>query len=146
MELPDEVLQQFRAFGRSGGRARARKLSPDRRRRIARTASVARWTRERFGVGRFAELALPGAELVDEGLHDLANDVESVEALLVAIAAPRLRREGIPVPAPAWDDPELRCYRLLEREHGELAHARYLALLDQMQSFADACYLARRRG
>ena len=30
-------------FGRRGGKARARKLSPERRREIARKASLARW-------------------------------------------------------------------------------------------------------
>ena len=42
--------------------------------------------------------ALPGADLVSQGLHDLGTDVESVEALLVLIAEPELRLLGIDVP------------------------------------------------
>ena len=41
---------------------------------------------------------LPGYELVSEGLDDLAAGRESVSALLVAMAAPRLRALGIDVP------------------------------------------------
>jgi hypothetical protein len=32
---------------------------------------------------------------------------------------------------------------MLEERHGELAHARYVALLEEIRSFADACPLAR---
>lgn len=145
MELPSRVLEQFRRAGRDGGRARARSLSAARRRQIARAASVARWTRERFGAARFEELGLPGGELIDEGLADAAAEAETVPSLVVAVAAPRLRREGVPVPKLEWPDPELRCYRMLEEQHGELAHARYLALLEEARSFADACPLARAR-
>ncbi len=144
MKLPALVLQQFRDFGKAGGHARAQRLPESTRRHIARLGAVVRWTRERFGERHFAELGLPGAELIDKGLRDVASEVESVEGLLVAIAATRLRREGVPVPAIAWPDPELRCYRRLEEEYGEMAHARYCALLQQLRSFADACPLARK--
>ena len=143
MDLTPEVRKQFQEFGRAGGLKRARRLSPASRRRIARVAAVTRWTRERFGVARFAELGLPGADLVDQGLLDSANEVESVESLLIAIAETRLRREHVPVPILSTADAELRCYRALEERHGELAHFRYNALLRQMTSFADACHLAR---
>ncbi len=144
MKMPASVLQQFRDFGKAGGHARAQRLPAATRRQIARLGSVARWTRERFGERHFAELGMPGADLIDKGLRDMAGEVESVEGLLIAIAATRLRREGVPVPAIAWPDPELRCYRQLEEEHGEMAHARYLALLQQVLSFADACHLVRK--
>ena len=144
MKLPAHVLQQFRDFGKAGGHARAQRLPAASRRRIARVAALARWTRERFGVRHFVELGLPGADLVDKGLEDVAGEVESVEGLMIAIAAPRLRREGVTVPAIAWPDPEMRCYRRLEEEHGEMAHARYGALQQQVRSFADACYLVRQ--
>lgn len=146
MDLPDSVRDTFRAYGKAGGRARAERLAPQRRSSIARVAAIARWTRERFGSDRFADLGLPGGALVDEGLRGLAVGEESVEALLVALAAPRLRREGVPVPEASWPDPEIRCYRLIEQAHGDLAHARYLALLQQMESFSNACHLVRRAG
>jgi hypothetical protein len=72
--------------------------------------------------------------------------VETVEGLLVAMAATRLRREGVPVPAVTWPDPELRCYRLIEEKHGDMAHARYNALRQQVVSFANSCCTVRRKG
>jgi hypothetical protein len=42
--------------------------------------------------------ALPGGDLVQEGLDDLARGVESLAALLVSIGAPRLRRIGLLLP------------------------------------------------
>lgn len=144
MKLPKAVRDRFRKYGRDGGRARARAMTSRAREIVARRAAVGRWTRQRFGEARFAALGLPGGELIDAGLADLAAGEETVESLLVSAAAPRLRREGVPVPLGDFPDPESRLYRLLERREGDLAHARYLAHLRQAASFADACHLARR--
>ena len=46
---------------------------------------------------------LPGAELVEAGLADLVAGTETDEALLVSIAAPRLRALGFDVPPPFAD-------------------------------------------
>lgn len=142
VKLPTEVREQFRRYGREGGRTRAKRLEPGDRRRIARLAATRRWIRERFGVERFSDLSLPGAELVDRGLHDLAAGETTSESLLVSLAAARLRREGVPVGA-IEPDPRWRLYRMLERTEGDLAHARYTALLRRIVSFADACRLSR---
>ncbi len=144
MEVPAEVLEQFREYGRTGGRTRADRLTAGERSSIARLGSLARWTRERFGVRHFTDLSLPGADVVDRGLSDLALGVESVPAFLVSLAAPRLKREGVPLPSSVLPDPEWRCYRRLEEEHGDLAHARYRALIREVTSFADACQLVSR--
>lgn len=58
------------------------------------------------------------------------------------MAAPRLRREGVPL-RETHPDPEERLYTLLSRTEGDLAHARYSALLRQAVSFADACRVVR---
>jgi hypothetical protein len=87
-------------------------------------------------------LGLPGGELVDAGLADLAGGVASPEALVVSLAAPRLRREGVPVQA-VESDPENRLYAGLVETEGDLAHARYNALRQQIVSFANACRSAR---
>jgi len=105
---------------------------------------MARWIRERFGSSRFEELGLPGAEIVDAGLVDLAQGMVTEESLAVSIAMPRLRREGLPR-MPALADPEQRLIRLLSRRSGDLAHARYGAILRRVVSFADACR-SRRLG
>lgn len=78
---------------------------------------------------------LPGGELVQEGLADLARGVESVAALLVSIGAPRLRRIGLPVPAQVFPSPEHRLYELLAQSDSDSAHSRYNALIRRLVSF-----------
>jgi hypothetical protein len=82
--------------------------------------------------------ALPGGDLVRSGLADLERGVESVEALLVAIGAPRLRRSGIAVPDIGISIPEHRLYDLLSRSDSDSAHSRYNALLRRLISFERA--------
>jgi hypothetical protein len=77
---------------------------------------------------------LPGAELIAAGLADLERGVESVEALLVSIGAPRLLRLGLDVQSPL-SSPEKRLYELLRREHPDAAHSRYNALVARLVSF-----------
>ena len=103
---------------------------------------MVRWTRARFGAAGFEQLGLPGGDLVDAGLEALASGRVSPEALAVSLAAPRLRREGVPV-GPVLDDPERRLYDLLAQRDGDLAHARYNAFLRRLVSFADSCRRAR---
>lgn len=144
MELPAEVRERFRRHGRKGGRTRAARMTPAARRSVARVAAVRRWTKERFGAPTFSELRLPGADLVDAGLADLAAGKETVAALSVGQASFRLRREGVPVPSGAVPDADHRLYRRLAGTEGEGAHARYKALREQIVSFAEACPLFRR--
>lgn len=67
--------------------------------------------------------ALPGADLVEAGLEDLADGLESIPSLLVSIGAPRLRLLGYEVDG-LLEQPELRLYELLSRLHGDAAHSR----------------------
>ena len=78
--------------------------------------------RSRFGSPNSAALGLPGGDLVDIGLADLADGRVTVASSLVSLAAPRLRREGVPL-GPVHQDPEDRLFRV--------------------SSFADACRRAR---
>lgn len=142
MRLPEEIREAFRRYGRAGGRARAARMTPERRKQVARRAATARWIRERFGAASFEALGLPGGQIVDAGLDDLAAGKATEESLAVSLAAPRLRREGIPVSAPLAD-PEERLYASLAATNPDLAHARYGAWLRRMVSFADACRSAR---
>lgn len=103
---------------------------------------MTRWLRERFGSSSFESLGLPGGDLVDSGLDDLAAGRVTPESLAVSIAAPRLRREGVPI-GETLDEPERGLYRSLAESAGELAHARYSACLRRLVSFADACRSAR---
>jgi hypothetical protein len=80
---------------------------------------------------------LPGEELIEKGIADLASEVVSSEALLVSIGAPRLRRLGLDVPT-SLASPEHRLYELLRAEHGDAAHARYNALVRRLVSFERA--------
>jgi len=58
------------------------------------------------------EWTLPGSDLIRVGLEDLTRGIESPQALLVAIGAPRLRRVGVPVPDHPFTSPELRLYHV----------------------------------
>lgn len=82
--------------------------------------------------------ALPGGDLVQEGIADLARGIESIPALLVSIGAPRLRRIGLPVPVTMISSPEHRLYELLAESDSDSAHSRYNALLRRLVSFEDA--------
>jgi hypothetical protein len=86
--------------------------------------------------------ALPGGDLVAEGLRDLARGVESVPSLLVSIGAPRLRRLGVDVPA-LFPSPEHRLYTLLRRTSGDAAHSQYNALIRRLVSYEQACECVR---
>ena len=87
-------------------------------------------------------LGLPGFDLIEAGLRDLAAGTESIESLLVQIGAPRLTQLGIAVPAAPGDGaPEHRLYSLLATEEPGAAHSRYNALIRRLVSFerAAAC-------
>jgi hypothetical protein len=89
---------------------------------------------------------LPGADLVEQGLRDVASGRESEAALLVLIGASRLRRLGLDVgePPPEWSaaphdpSPEHRLYTLLARRDADSAHSRYNALIRTLVSFERA--------
>lgn len=80
---------------------------------------------------------LPGGDLVAKGLQDLARSSETVEALLVSIAAPRLRELGLAVALPL-PDPEHRLYELLARDDPDSTHSRYNALIRRLTSLESA--------
>jgi hypothetical protein len=90
--------------------------------------------------GRASE-DLPGADLVRTGLVDLERGVESVEALLVSIGAPRLERLGFPVRLPIAA-PEHALFERLRLEDADSAHSRYNALVRRLVSFERAAECA----
>jgi hypothetical protein len=80
---------------------------------------------------------LPGADLVERGLIDLAAGRSSIEALLVSRATTRLRACGVAVGDPLPDaDREL--YGLLADRDGTGAHSAYNALTRRLVSFMRA--------
>ena len=81
--------------------------------------------------------ALPGADLIRQGLQDLEAGVESVPAMLVLVGAPRLRELGIAVEDSPFF-PEDRLYDLLAAIHGDGAHSQYNALIRKLVSFEHA--------
>jgi len=81
--------------------------------------------------------ALPGAELVVEGLRDLEADRTTKAALLVSIGAPKLRSLGVPV-GNAIDDAEHRLWMSLAESGTDSAHGRYNALVRRLVSFERA--------
>lgn len=86
--------------------------------------------------------ALPGADLVEAGLLDLANGRMSEEAVLVLVGATRLRRLGLPVPQGTVACPEHELYHLLHDQDQDSAHSRYNALIRRLVSFERAAECA----
>jgi len=80
----------------------------------------------------------PGHELIEKGLDDLKNGIETVESLLVRVGGPRLRRLGFDVPHYSGELPEHRLYKLLATENSDSAHSRYNALIRRLVSFERA--------
>jgi hypothetical protein len=83
--------------------------------------------------------ALPGGELVMRGLEDLrSGDCDSIEALLVQIARPRLQAAGVAVPGAGRDNAELALYARLVAEHLDDPYAAYNSLVRRLVSCAAA--------
>lgn len=81
---------------------------------------------------------LPGHDIVSAGLSDLAAGRNTANALLVAVAAPRLRSDGMALPEQLPANAKDRLWELLLAESGDDAHRRYNALLGRIVSFAAA--------
>ena len=89
-----------------------------------------------------ADSALPAGDLIAAGLRDLESRIESDEALLVSIGAPRLERLGMIVFNPL-PDAEHRLYLRLAETDRPSAHSRYNALIRLLVSFERAAECAR---
>jgi hypothetical protein len=89
--------------------------------------------------------ALPGEDLIRQGLADLAAGRETAAALLVAIGADRLRAAGVRVPSVGIADPEHRLYAMLAAHNPRTAHGEYNALVRRLVSFERALEHRRRR-
>ncbi len=87
----------------------------------------------------------PGHEIVTAGLDDLAAGQQTEAALLVAMAAPRLRRLGLDVPPSPVAVPGHRLYDLLAADGRGSAHSRYNALIGRVVSYARAAEHASAR-
>jgi hypothetical protein len=85
---------------------------------------------------------LPGAELIETGVADLAAGLVTIESLLVSIAAPVLREVGLAITHPIADA-EMQLYALLSARDGAAAHSQYNALLRRIVSFRRAAQCAR---
>ena len=81
---------------------------------------------------------LPGDDLIEAGLRDLSAGRETIEALLVAIGAPRLKRIGLDLPNSLPDNPEHRLYDLLAEDDQDSAHSRYNSLIRKLVSYERA--------
>ena len=80
---------------------------------------------------------LPGEDLIERGIADLARGVDSLEAFLVSIGAPRLRRIGFEIPR-TIASPETALYRRLAESDQDSAHSRYNALIRRLVGFERA--------
>lgn len=88
---------------------------------------------------------LPGAQLFERGVEDLAAGRLTVSSALVSMAAQRLRDAGLTVPKPFDDRPSHALYHLLAQDDPRTAHSSYNALVGRIVSFARAAEHARAR-
>jgi hypothetical protein len=88
--------------------------------------------------------SLPGNDLIVTGLEDLRHQRQTVEALLVAIGAPKLRSLGMELPDNLPTTPEHRLYDLLSETEPDSAHSRYNALIRRLVSFERALACVRK--
>lgn len=132
-------------IGRRGGTRSRRTLAPEQARAMVATREARRAVREfeRSAIGA-ASSDVPGVEIVRAGLDDLARRERTIPALLVSMAAPRLRLLGIRVPE-GFAHPEDALFDMLEEVHGRAAHARYNTLVRRMVSFARAAAIVGRQ-
>lgn len=90
---------------------------------------------------------LPGAKSIVKGLHDIEVGKLSVDSLLIAIAASRLRELGVSIHGegdlPA--SPELLLYEELLRANVSDAYYEYNARLRRLDSFISALESRKRR-
>jgi hypothetical protein len=89
---------------------------------------------------------LPGQELVEAGLADLAAGRETECSLLLMVAAPRLGSLGLKLPK--WEHArpaEHALYELVEERLGDGAHSHYNSLLRRIVSYARALERQQRR-
>lgn len=83
--------------------------------------------------------SLPGEDLVEQGLADLAQNRMTEYSLLLLIAAPRLRRLGLEIPPRPFPRPyEHTLYGCLEERLGAGAHSYYNSLIRRIVSYARA--------
>jgi hypothetical protein len=86
----------------------------------------------------FNDRNLPGAELVQRGVRDLAAGTLSAEALLISRFAGRLSDVGVRLPAAPIPDAERRLYQLLAERNGLGAHSAYNSLTRRLVSYLNA--------
>ena len=88
---------------------------------------------------------LPGAARLERGIHDLKQGRLSTDALLVAVAAGRLRDLGLSVSEDTAlpDDPDLALYESLRGHPTGDPYFRYNALRRELDSFI-SCLETRR--
>lgn len=88
--------------------------------------------------------SLPGNDFITRGLEDLRHQRQTIEALLVAIGAPKLRSLGLELPENLPTTPEHRLYDLLAATEPDSAHSRYNALIRRLVSFERALACVRK--
>jgi len=136
--MPNPARDYLAAIGKRGGTRSRRTLLADQAREMV-AVREARRAAKAFALSAFATAApgLPGIEIVSVGLEHLAAGQETEEALLVSMAAPRLRLLGIRVPRTIVNA-EKQLFDRLYMLHGDGAHSCYKALVRRMVSFARA--------
>ena len=86
-------------------------------------------------------LHLPGGDLVEQGLRDLASGQTTVESCLVKIISPALVRANLLPAISEDDDTEITLYHLLEAQASN-PYSMYNSLLERVTSFQKSLFLS----
>lgn len=83
-------------------------------------------------------LKYPGGDIISKGLNDIRNKkLNTVEALAVFTASPRLKWMGFRINANKIVDPHLKLYKKLQEKYGNDAHLQYNAVMNRVAKFCN---------
>lgn len=85
---------------------------------------------------------LPGRNIIEDGLSDLARGQTTIQSLLVSIGSPRLESIGIPVQNPIPSS-GIRLFKKLSDANPDSAHSQYNAWIRRLVSFERAAECVR---
>lgn len=83
-------------------------------------------------------LKYPGGEIISKGLNDIRHKkYDSIEALAVFTASPRLNDFGFRIDEDFFVYPHLLLYKKLQKKFSDNAHSQYNAVMSRVAKFCN---------
>lgn len=81
----------------------------------------------------------PGGEIIAKGLKDIGKGIfNSIEALALLIASPRLNDLGFDIPNEKYKEPNILLYKKLGKKFGNDAHYQYNSMMQRVNKFCNS--------